>query len=391
MSDESSPADTAPDADGDDNVAEEDTSDSSEPQLPKMPQNMRASSAEPVSHGLAHVDAKRPLPRQVHSSPGHGHGSEAQPVELDLTPKPLRRQLFPTPEKNQTRSDPTGSTVFANMITHKLPAFVRRSPRINKSKDVFQVPGIAGAIAIMADGKENIVPGIAVDETYDDLFDGPPEDMPMPPSTPKRRSERIIAKTPQRQFGAVISPNVQQSPAFRTPRLKSAIHPGLAALIGTAKKNGQEDMTPMTRAIQDAWDGNGHTAFDMSFLSPDLQRKTPKRNTPNKHVNFDFPDLPSLNNSSPMTSGQIFNMDFSELPTEHLHTDMPDFFNTDITMPSSPPRWDDLFNDEGHVETTGEWLMSENPGSASRKKKETDPAIDPRLQTPRRSPRQNKE
>ncbi|RMZ77386.1 hypothetical protein DV738_g4409, partial [Chaetothyriales sp. CBS 135597] len=343
MSDESSPAETAADdMDDDNNTGEDETSDSNEPQLPLMPQNMRSnmrsSSAAPA------IQSRRPFPRQVNSSPARGHGSEADPVEIDLTPKPLRRQLFPSPVKHVTQSEPSPISTAVHMAT-KLPAFVRRSPRLHKSKDVFQIPGVAGAVAITADGKENVLPEVAVDDMYDELFDEPVGDGPQPPTTPARRSERILAKTPQRPFGADMSPNVQRSSPFRTPSAgKNASHPALAALIGSAKKNGK-DLTPFTKAIQDAWD-HGGVNLDMDFLNAVAQQQTPKKAVPNKSAAFDFPDLPSLKGSSPMTSGgQMFEMVLSELPTDQLQTDLPDIFSTDVAaMPSSPPGFYNFLN-----------------------------------------------
>ena len=390
MSDDSSPTGTAPDGEDneDENTGEDDPSDNNEPQLPLMPQNMRSSSAEPTSWGLGRVLPKRPFPRQVHSSPGNRHGSEADPVEIDLTPKPIRRQLFPSPEKPQTRSDPTNNSTIAHIVT-KLPAFVRRSPRLNKTKDVFQVPGLAGAVAITADGKENIIPEIAMDDNLDALFDGPTDDVQLPPSTPQRRSERILAKTPQRHFGTDLSPNVQQSPLFRTPRLKQG-HPVLAALIGTVKKS-VDDMTPFTRAIQDAWNGNG--SFDMGFLSPVNQRKTPKPTPPSKHVGFEFPDLPSLNSSSPMTSGNMFNMDFSELATDQLHNDMPDFFSTDAVVPSSPPGFYNFIDADGGMGENVDWNTTVDEQAPQKESEYPEPdemALNPPHNL-RRSPRKTKE
>lgn len=147
MSDDSSPADTATEAPDyydneneydETNTGEDETTDSNEPQLPLMPQNMRANSAEPRARGL--MAARRnflPTVRQVKSSPGQARGSEAEPIEVDLTPQHTRRQLFPSPDKPLQRSDPTFNAVAMKVLTD-MPHFVRRSPRINKMKDIFK-------------------------------------------------------------------------------------------------------------------------------------------------------------------------------------------------------------------------------------------------------------
>ncbi|RMD45117.1 hypothetical protein DV735_g62, partial [Chaetothyriales sp. CBS 134920] len=388
MSDESSPAETAADDIDDDNTGEDETSDSNEPQLPMMPQNMRSnlrsSSAAPA------IQTRRPFPRQVNSSPARGHGSEADPVEIDLTPKPLRRQLFPSPNKPQTQSDPSQNSTAVHMVT-KLPAFVRRSPRLHKTKDVFQIPGVAGAVAITADGKENVIPEVAVEDMDDALLNETVDDGPQPPTTPARRSERILAKTPQRPFGADMSPNVQRTSPFRTPGGRNVSHPALAALIGTAKKNGK-DLTPLTKAIQDAWD-HGGDSLDMDFLNA-IAQQTPKKAVPNKTASFDFPDLPSLKGSSPMTSGgQMFDMALSELPTDQLQTDLPDMFSTDVAaMPSSPPGFYNFLNCDLDLENmdwvTGMDSVSIPKGPAAH---EAEDSSNTTSQVLRRSPRQHKQ
>lgn len=303
-----------------------------------MQREVRASSAGPTVRAFrrTHQIERQSQPqRQVRSSPGQHRGSEAAPIEVDLTPNPVRRQLFPSPDKPQIRSDP--QVMQSTQSTTHVPAFVRRSPRLTKTRDVFQIPGIAGAVAITADGKENMMieDSMLMDEEMRALFTLPPDiEMPPPPMTPtpQRRSDRLCTKTPQRQFGVEISPNAQRSPTFKTPRQKQHQHPVAHALLGTVKKD-LADMTPFTRSIQEALHGQ---LDDSLFKTPD-SKKGSKKQTPNQSVNFDFPDLPSLKDSSPMTGDPMFAFNLSELTTDQLQTDMNDMFSTDAPMPSSPP------------------------------------------------------
>jgi hypothetical protein len=267
------------------------------------------------------------------------HGSENVPIEIDLTPKPVRRQLFPSPEKTQVRSDP-GPTA-SGKPTPFLPAFVRRSPRLNKTRDVFALA--PGAVAITVDGKENVAPSIAVmDDGLADLFEEGPADVELPPMTPtpKRRSERLFlktpSKTPQRQFGADLSPNADLLPSFRTPKAKVGTHPALAALLGTVQKS-VLDMTPLTRSIHDALTSDVHMPLNIPAEDPTIAQNEAKKATPKKALAFDFPDLPSLKNSSPMTSDQLLNFNFSEMTTDQLTSDYIDPFVNNTAMPSSPP------------------------------------------------------
>jgi hypothetical protein len=272
--------------------------------------------------------------RQVKSSPARGHGSEDVPIELDLTPKPVRRQLFPSPDKVQVRSDP-GAQAAVTKASESLPSFVRRSPRLNKTRDVFAVPNVP--VAISVGGKENLPPMTGVEDELDDLFDeaATEVDLPLPPVTPKRRSERILLKTPSktpgREFGTEMSHNASQLPIFRTPRQKQAQHPALAALIGSVQKNVME-MTPFTRSIHEAMTSDlpEINLDEAPFPATGLQPSPPK-------LSFDFPDLPSLKNSSPISGNdQLVNFGLSEMTTDRLDSDMMDPF-VNGTMPSSPP------------------------------------------------------
>ena len=395
MSDDSSPADTAteaPDYDDNDNDYYDTNTgedDSNEPQLPLIPQHMRSSSAEPIARGLARVRPHhRPAIRQVQSSPGR-RGSEAEPIEVELTPKPLRRQLFPSPSKPQIRSDP-GSLTTTGVGQENMPHFVRRSPRINKTKDIFQIPGIAGAIALTADGKENIMPDYGADEQFDTLLQAVVDDYPIPPTTPTltRRSERIFLKTP-RQFGTERSPNAQSSPIFKTPKAKPGQHPVATALLGTVTAGKSlSELTPMSRTIEETLSG----AYDMGILSP---WKGSKRTTPGKNI-FDLPDLPdlpSLNSSSPTIGGDhLFNISYSEMPTEINHTDMLEPFSTDALMPSSPPGGYMDFINTDHLDDSADWETT-TPNTQQIESVYPDPELLSMAlpsQMLRRSPRKNK-
>jgi hypothetical protein len=186
-----------------------------------------------------------------------------------------------------------------------------------------------------------------VDDDLANLFEEGPVDIELPPMTPtpKRRSERLLlktpSKTPQRNFGAELSPNADLLPSFRTPKGKPGHHAALAALLGTAHKSVLE-MTPFSRSIHDALLSDAPYATNV----PDQQRvlvdSEVKKTPPKKAISFDFPDLPSLKNSSPMSGDQLINFSFSELTTDHLNSDFADPFATTATMPSSPPA--SLFN-----------------------------------------------
>ena len=263
------------------------------------------------------------------------------PIEIDLTPKPVRRQLFPSSDKVRVCSDP-GPQTEAITTANPLPAFVRRSPRLNKIRDVFAVPA---AIAVTVDGKENVAPAAAsVDDGLADLFEEGPTDVELPPPTtptPKRRSERLLlktpSKTPQRQFGAQLSPNADPH-VFRTPKSRHEQHPALAALLGSVQKN-VVDMTPMTRSIHDALTSDQPGVVDL--IADEMMVRSGGRKEKSKKLStLEFPDLPSLKNSSPMMGDHLMYFGFSEMTTDQLTSDVIDPF-TNSVMPSLPP--DGLF------------------------------------------------
>ena len=177
-----------------------------------------------------------------------------------------------------------------------LPAFVRRSPRLNKVRNLFAVPG--AVVGVVVDGKENVAPAPEMlDYGLTDLFEEGPADveLPLPPMTPtpKRRSERILlktpSKTPQRQFGSQLSPNAEQPPIFRTPKNKQDHHPALTALLGTVPKNVLE-MTPFSRSIHEAMTSDLPMEFNLIEHDTVMLRGSGgRKETPRKSNSFDFP------------------------------------------------------------------------------------------------------
>ena len=280
VSDGSSPGDTATEAADDLDQAEDRENGSNEPELPPL-LTRRAGSAEPTGRlGLSQAIQNRRLTR---SSPTRPPGeSEDQPIDLDQMQKSVRRQLFPSPNKARSDPFPSGN----HKPSENLPSFVRRSPRLNRTKNVF-------AEADMGQLEANAL---------------------KPPSTPGG-TQTSVFKTPKRAFGAEVSLNVQRTPKTGDPTVAS---------ISIGLNNTPAKMTPFTRSIHESLQNvplNLEDPFGADGTNPSA---------------LDWPDLPPLSGSSPMSSNPIFQFDLSELTTE-LHTDFNDFLSTDIPMPSSPP------------------------------------------------------
>ena len=114
-----------------------------------------------------------------------------------LTPKPLRRQLFPSSGSRASGSSPAASAQARTAPPlAEIPNVCRRSPRLNKTADPLTArPRTPEA------NKEN---ACLTSDVHDDLFDlfhdlddtypaGPP---PPQTPTPARRSGRLLSKTP---------------------------------------------------------------------------------------------------------------------------------------------------------------------------------------------------
>ena len=340
-SEDSSPADTSAEDGADDSNENNDNmtvdgdanEDNGEPELPPMPQNVLSAQL-----GRRTVKWAEVPPRLAQSSPAE-KGSVDEPIDL-LTPnKPLRRKLF-SPSRVEAESPPP------EVLTEKvngslLPSFVRRSPRLNKTRDIFSEVNTTVAMSVDGaadDGKENVTPGMSHNfHDFDDLFGDNDDELMLPPATPtpKRRSERILlrtpGKTPTRDVGAENLGNAQTTPKRnRTPKSEYNINVAELFMDSVTRSLDPNNMTPNTRRLFDVCSDAASPSSRPSRLRTGF---TPKATTPGRSsVNFDFPDLPSLKPSSPM-SNDVAGHSFSELPTERIYDDL----NTDMPMPSSPP------------------------------------------------------
>ena len=338
-SDASSPSGTATeaaDAEPEDNGEIDDADDehgdngeTGEPELPPIP--VRSNSAEPPisthAAGLSAAIKGRGIQRAVQSSPIRPVGSQGEPIEVDLTPQPLRRQLFSPPKPDSAKSHTTTSSGDSSRPLASLPNFVRRSPRLNKTRNALEV---TATISVSHD-KENVTLGRSSADGIDDLFGDANDDYQLPPMapTPSRRSDRISFKTPSKRTpGAELSPNVRRS------LQKSVRHPAMAALLGSNKP--VAEMTPFSKQIHQLLsDAATHQARSSP---PQPPRRSPRRPTPQRPGEIDFPDLPSLHNSSPMSQQRQIQFNLSELTTEQMQqSEYPEPFSTDAPMPSSPP------------------------------------------------------
>lgn len=246
--------------------------------------------------GLPEGSAALALKRAIQSSPARLIGTQNAPIDLEeLTPKPTRRLLFPSPVGPDT-------TKSAG-LSRSPPA--KRKPPAHDTSDL---------IDPKQEDKENLPPPQEDEHSVlDDLFEER-EDLNQRPTTPMSTGKPGIrtSKTPKNNItphrlppttGDFFSSTAKALLQPRTPK-RSATLSGVQPL---------GEITPFTAHL--------NLLFSGANDSPS--------------ANFDFPSLPSLHNTPGGTRNEY---DFASL-------DSQDFFSTDAPMPSSPPVWFGVYED----------------------------------------------
>ena len=224
----------------------------------------------------------------------NGTGNDGD--EPNLTPKPLRRQLFSSP--NNKRKSPTSQIYSPNGGVEgplsEISNPCRRSPRLNKTVDL-AARRPATPVAI---DKENIYPESPLDDGLHDLFHDEEVDLPALPQTPSpvRRSERILLKTP-----------------MKTPSRQGHYTPGAlptnASKAGSTARSKAMEPSPITRALNQSMD----EWLKLSELG-DPSQHNQTIGLPGSRVQseFDWSELPALDSSSPIVpqGGSGMNSDF---------------------------------------------------------------------------------
>jgi hypothetical protein len=291
-----------------------------EPELPPM--HGRAMSTGPtrtVSNAIPIDPAlAEPERRAFHSSPLHNEGSHSHSAEVDLTPKPLRRQLFPSPTNKTTPSSQAGSVkAKTSQPLSELPNFCRRSPRLNnKSVDAFgmhtKTPDAAQ--------KENQVAISIQHDDLNDLFHNDDYSFQLPPQTPTptRRSDRLLLKTPTKGPSHNQPTTPRNLTSFNSHQaLQGAKTPKSHFMMGSNRT--LEEMTPGTHLIHD------HLVADIAAKNKQMQEQP--------LVNFS--NQPGFNELSP--ASQQF-LSFDNLDDFYdMNADFPEMFRADLQSLTSVP------------------------------------------------------
>ncbi|KAL9113042.1 MAG: hypothetical protein Q9227_002654 [Pyrenula ochraceoflavens] len=307
---------------------QESSRENSEPQLPPNDQRTRSKSDGTVPTSRESVKSRTLVQRATLSSPLRHPGSDHHdPIDVDLTPKPLRRQLFSSPTR------PTDSGVLAEVS----PNIVRRSPRLNKTHNVIGLSAklkSPQSVSIFAKQKTPLRKDQNADG-LDDLFNASDNEDGPHVKTPVRSAQKTLHEEIDPQ---ILTPSQKRLLEIaRTPKGRAQIthHPTVQALFADATSDKPDDMTPWTRSFH-------------AILTDAI----PPTSSPNgqKLPSFDFPDLPSWKGSNENTPNKenMAQIDFSEYLNSdgpggnsgHADIDIQELISTDFPMPSSPPLWD---------------------------------------------------
>ncbi|KAL8971259.1 MAG: hypothetical protein Q9183_001136 [Haloplaca sp. 2 TL-2023] len=245
------------------------------------------------------------LQRAIQSSPVHQRSLQhVNTTEEDLTPKPIRRILFPSPTQKEQEQEQRSPAQASGSTEH--------------SRNLLNGHGSG---EVDPSNKENVPPPSDIDEP-DDVNDGLPPRSVTP--TPSGKSKPKPFKTPKRS--TTPDPSHPSTGDFFSSAARALLRPHSTPKHTSCR---QGEHPPLS-------DISPFTAHVNAILS-DVQNVSPT------HSNFDFPALPSLSN----TPGRVRpDFDFS-------HFDPQDLLSTDVPMASSPPLggWFGVYEDPAEKET----------------------------------------
>lgn len=296
QSDSSSPAN-----DNEGSVEKTQASNTSQHSRPRA-SSLQLSSFINNSHNIRDASAVVALQRAIQSSPARLTDTNNVFLESEnLTPKPTRRVLFPSPKYRDPKPLSEGNSKVS-----------RKSDDVGSEAFTHPTKGDYNQA-----NKENCPPD--EEERLDRLFRENRQSISCPSTpVPTAKSPPQIFKTPIRLTSAE-DPLPTTGDFFSSAARAFLLQP--TTPIRTPSK---------TALLEPLCDITPFTAH-MNQLLSEVNNTSPSRGG-----NFDFPSLPSLDNSPGGRTRQGFN--FAEF-------DPQDLLSTDIHMPSSPPAWFGVYED----------------------------------------------
>ena len=308
-----------------------------DPELP-LPKRPRASSEERTPQKAKHMpmddaSAAAALERAIRASPHKFVGSQKSPIELgDLTPKPTRRVLFPSPSNSKEGQSKPKSLVDSANIPIKLR---NNSEQTRTSPSSHTRAQVARQLSV----ERNTV--------FDDFL-----------VTEQEFSARSKATTPSKakpgQQNLLTTP--KSSPRRDVLPISGDFFSSAAKALFRHKSFSPSKRTPNrsnTGSFGPLEELSPFTANMNRLLSEPIQRQDkdttmedardgPSSPDGSAHT-FDFPSLPSLHNTPGGRPGtRTLEFDFSAF-------DSQDLISTDIPIPSSPPVWFGMYGN-GDIE-----------------------------------------
>ena len=263
---------------------------------------------------LNDVSAMAALERAIKSSPHKFMGSEHVPIEVeDLTPQPVRRILFPSPNKSQEGGS-------------------KRTPEAGNERPDLKHISKDGNLTY-AD-KENCPPTRQESSGQGDgqrLEENPFSSARSKTPTPISSKLTAVFKTPTKSPGRLPPTTGDFFSSAAKALLRPPVTPKRTPTKGTQPLG---ELTPFTAHLN-------QLLSEANNSSPGSQ-------------SFDFPSLPSLRNT-PARATRSMDFDFSNL-------DSQDLVSTDVLMPSSPPVWFGVYEDSDDRDDTSLWGDYPLPG-----------------------------
>jgi len=201
----------------------------------------RASSLQPQAKRRASGDGvlnasqlNAALTRQVQSSPVPFNGSQQSPIEVDMTPKPTRRLLFPSPRRDgevKSLDDNGQASLKATPPSGK--GSVEKSSWPLKGGITFESTDVNIFEAFTFD-KENVAPDMEMDDELAHLFQGSPT---------------TLFRTPCKTASKTMTPRSHHrpNPLLKTPtpasRRRKPLSPANANVTNEATSHDHDFMT----------------------------------------------------------------------------------------------------------------------------------------------------
>lgn len=270
------------------------------------------------------------LARAVQSSPVRFVGSQESPIEIEeITPKPIRRLLFPSPrregEVKGLDADIPGCAVVAAPATS-----TNLQTAASLKAGVVLEGGEVSVFEAFTFDKENLPPGLEVDDELAHLFDGSPTNLfKTPRKTPARaplstfRSQRQLnhlLKTPtpsSRKRRKALSPttngNIANTASAATNDFMTSPTSSRYFLRSTPSREARTPPRSADRRVNGSAERSNNTV-EMTPFSRHIAQMLSDNNTGSANWSspsqvFDFSEMPAFQDTPGRQRGEVVDWD----------------------------------------------------------------------------------